>query len=180
LRDDWGVVLHEGWKTQGCYPEIKRSLGYRFQLDAIFHPQSAAPGESVDVAIDLRNVGWSRILSARKLMVTLRNKVGGALIAGGAGDMRLLPSQATSSTKVVVSVPIPADASPGNYDVYVSMPDIWPGTKDLAYFAVRFANADNPPHGQAWEAANFRFKTGTTLTVSGTTQTAPKNPRRSD
>jgi hypothetical protein len=45
------------------------------------------------------------------------------------------------------------------------MPDIWSGTKDKADFAVRFANADDSAKGQAWEAANFRFKTGTTLTV---------------
>jgi hypothetical protein len=55
------------------------------------------------------------------------------------------------------------------------MPDIGLGTRDKADFAVRFANADNPAKGQAWEAVSFRFKTGTTLTVSKTTQTAPKN-----
>jgi hypothetical protein len=171
LRDDWGTVFHDGWKAQGCYPEIKRSLGYRFQLDAISHPQSAAPGSVASVAIDLRNVGWSRTFSARKLVVTLRNKVSGALISGSAGDMRVLPAQATSSTKTLVPVAIPAGASPGDYDVYVSMPDIGLGTRDKADFAVRFANADNPAKGQAWEAVSFRFKTGTTLTVS--TQTTP-------
>jgi chitodextrinase len=165
LRDDWGTVFHDGWKAQGCYPEIKRSLGYRFQLDAISHPQSAARGSAVDVEIDLRNVGWARIFTARRLVVTLRHIASGALITGNAGDMKLLPPRAASSTRIVVAVPIPAAASPGDYDVYVSMPDIWPATKDKADFAVRFANADDAAKGQAWEAANFRFKTGTMLTV---------------
>jgi hypothetical protein len=165
LRDDWGTVYHDGWKAQGCYPEIKRSLGYRFQLDAISHPQSVARGGAINVQIDLRNVGWARIFSARKLVVTLKNRTGGALITGSDGDMRAFPPRATSSGTIGVAVDIPAGVSPGNYDVYVSMPDIWPGTKDNPYFAVRFANADDPAKGQAWEAANSRFKTGTTLTV---------------
>jgi len=161
LRDDWGTVFTDGWKAQGCYPEIKRSLGYRFQLDSISLPQSAASGSTVNVEINLRNVGWARIFSARKLVVTLT----GGLISGSAGDMRLLPPQATSSTKVVVPVAIPAGTSPGVYAVYVSMPDIWPGTKDKADFAVRFANADDLAKGQQWEAASFGFKTGTMLSV---------------
>jgi hypothetical protein len=160
LRDDWGTVFHDGWKAQGCYPEILRSLGYRFQLDSISLPQSVAAGSTANVEINLRNVGWARIFSARKLVVTLT----GGSISGSAGDMRLLPPQATSSTKVVVPVAIPAGTSPGVYAVYVSMPDIWPGTKDKADFAVRFANADDLAKGQQWEAASFRFRVGT-LTV---------------
>jgi hypothetical protein len=161
LRDDWGTIFHDGWKAQGCYPQIKRSLGYRFQLDAISHPTNAASGTSVDFAIDLRNIGWARMFSPRKLVVTLANKVTGVVIAGSAGDMRFCSSQATYSTRFVVPVAVP---SAGTYDVYVSMPDIWPGTKDKADYAVRFANADDAAKGQAWDAANFRFKMGTTLT----------------
>jgi hypothetical protein len=64
-------------------------------------------------------------------------------------------------------VPIPVDASAaGIHDVFLSMPDIWPGTKDNQYQAVRFANADNSGSGQVWEQTNFRFQTGTSLTVT--------------
>jgi len=161
LRDDHGVHV-QSWKDDGCFPEVKGSLGYRFQLDAISHPTNAAPGNSVDFAVDLRNVGWSRIFSPRKLVVTLKNTATGDLLTGSAGDMRFLPSQATTSTRIVVPVSVP---SAGAYDVYLSMPDVWPRTKDNPDFAVRFANAEDPAAGQGWDAANFRFKTGTTLTV---------------
>ena len=166
LRDDWGTVFHDGWKAQGCYPEIERSIGYRFQLDAISHPQSTASGGAINIAIDLRNVGWAGILSARKLVVTLQNRTSGAMITGSAGDVRFLPSQAQSSTKIIVPVAIPAGASLGDYDVYVGMPDIGANTKDNPYFAVRFANADDTAKGQAWEAGNFRFKAGTMVSVT--------------
>lgn len=165
LRDDWGTIFHDGWKAQGCYPQIKRSLGYRFQLDSVSHPRDASLGSVVNVEISLRNVGWARMFSPRKLVVTLVHALSGASITGSAGDMRLLPSQATSSTKVIVPVSIPVGAALGDYAVYVSMPDIWPGTKDKADYAVRFANADDPAKDQSWDATNFRFKVGPALTV---------------
>lgn len=166
LRDDWGTVFHDGWKAQGCYAQIQRSLGYRFQLDAISHPGSVAAGSSASIAIDLRNVGWAGILSARKLTVTLRNKTSGALIVASAGDLRMLPSQAVSSTRIAVATSIPAGAAAGVYDVYISMPDIWPGTRSKPEFAVRFANADQSAKNQAWDPAYFRFRAGTTITVT--------------
>ena len=166
LRDDWGNVYHDGWKAQGCYPQILASIGYRFQLDAISQPQSATLGNTINISVDLRNVGWAVILSARKLVVTLQNRSSGALITGSAGDMRYLPPQATSSTSVVVPVSIPAGASAGDYDVYVSMPDVGTTTSKNPYFTVRFANADNSAKGQAWDPANARFKTGMVVTVN--------------
>ena len=166
LRDDWGTTFHDGWKAQGCYPQILASLGYRFQLDSISQPQSATVGSTINIAIDLRNVGWAGILTARKLVVTLQNKSSGALITGSAGDMRYLPPQATSSTNVVVPVSIPAGANTGAYDVYVSMPDIGTTTSKNPYFAVRFANADNSAKGQAWDPAYSRFKTGMVVSVT--------------
>jgi chitodextrinase len=166
LRDDWGKVFSDGWKSQGCFADVQRSLGYRFQLDAVFHPQGAVSGSSINVAIDLRNVGWAGILSGRRLVVTLQNRTTGALVTGSAGDARYLSAQATSSTNVVVPVSVPADAAAGVYDVYVSMPDISNGTKTNPFFAVRFANADNSAKGQAWSVTDARFKTGTTVSVT--------------
>ncbi len=63
-------------------------------------------------------------------MVTLSHKTdaSGALIVAGGGDARFLPSQATNSTTITVSVAIPAGATPGDYDVLLGMPDVWPAT----------------------------------------------------
>ena len=59
-----------------------------------------------------------------------------------------------------------AGAGTGDYDVYLSVPDIFSTTAGDARFAVRFANADNATLGQAWEAGAARFKLGTTLNVN--------------
>ena len=140
-------------------------MGYRFQLDAIRHAANVARGATTTVSIDLRDVGWARIFSARKLWVTLDPHAAGSAIKGSGGDARTWPSQASASTSVDVAVPIPSGAAPGTYDVYVSLPDVWPSTASDTRQAVRFANANDAAHGQSWDDAKARMRTGTTITI---------------
>ena len=98
--------------------------------------------------------------------MTLKHKTSGATITGAAGDLRTLSPQAGASTRVSVGVTIPAGAQTGDYDVYLSAPDIFSATASNPKFAVRFANADNGATGQAWDASAAMFKAGTSLNVN--------------
>ena len=162
---DWAGFI-TAWRNGGCLSKVSSSIGYRLQLDGTSHATRAARGGSASVDVDLRNVGWGRFFTARKVEVTLRHRSTGALIKGSAGDLRNLVPQGTASSRISVPVAIPAGAATGDYDVYLSVPDIFSTTAGDARFAVRFANADNAAIGQAWEAGAARFKIGTTLSVN--------------
>ncbi|MES1256180.1 MAG: DUF4832 domain-containing protein, partial [Acidobacteriota bacterium] len=164
LNSNYSPTFINAWKSGGCYSQVSRSMGYRLQLDALSHDTQVARGGSVAVAVDLRNVGWARMFSARQLVVTLKHKTSGALITGAAGNLSTLASQSSSSTRISVGVSIPAGAQTGDYDVYLSAPDAFSSTAGNPSFAVRFANADSG--AQAWDASTARFKVGTTLTVN--------------
>jgi len=164
LNLNYSTTFINAWKSGGCYAQVSRSMGYRIQLDALSHDNQVARGGSVAVAVDLRNVGWARMFTARQLVVTLKHKTSGALITGAAGDLRTLASQASGSTRVNVGVAIPSGAATGDYDVYVSAPDVFTSTAGNPNFAVRFANADSGT--QAWDGSAARFKAGTTLTIN--------------
>lgn len=157
--------IKDSWVAGGCYDQVSRLMGYRFQLDAISHPQAINRGQSMDVNIELRNLGWARIYSARKLVVTLKHRATGALMLGSAGDARQFPPQATSSTRQIVNVSIPSGAAVGDYDVYVSMPDIFSSLANDPRYSVRFGNSDDSAKGQAFDAASGRFKVGTMIKV---------------
>jgi len=164
------VGYYEGfinqWKAEGCYEEVARTMGYRLQLDAVAHPVSVKRGGSATVRVELRNVGWSRLFSARKLIVALRHRGSGALVsASGGNDLRTLPPQAKSSTAIEVPVAIPAGAATGEHDVLLGLPDIYSTTAGDVRFAVRFANQDDAAKDQAWEASSARFRVGTWLAV---------------
>lgn len=167
LNRTYDTSFHDAWIAGGCFDEVSRSLGYRIQLDALSYPPTAKRGGSTTLRAELRNVGWARIFSARKLTAVLRHEATGALLVSqSAGDVRLpLAPSATTSTRIEIPIAIPADAAPGGYEISLALPDVWPSTERDPRFAVRFANADDPAKGQAWDAATARFQTGATLTI---------------
>ena len=165
LSGDYAPSVLNNWKAEGCYAQVARTMGYRFQLDAASHVQEAAPGQSVVVNIDARNVGWARIFSARKLVATFVNTATGERFSASAGNLQNMPPQAVASTRQTITVPVPANASKGSYTLHLSAPDVFAATANDARFAVRFANADDAAKAQAWDASSGLFRLGTQLTV---------------
>lgn len=160
-------AFHDRWKAEGCYDEVARSLGYRFQLDAVTHPAAVARGATLSVQVALRNLGWSRIVGARQLHARLRQRASGALIESSAGPaLRMLPPQATASTTVVAAITIPASAASGEHDLLLCAPDVHPTTAADGRFSVRFANQDVPAKDQAWEPGAACFRVGARILVN--------------
>jgi hypothetical protein len=161
LNRYFNAAFPKQWQAEGCFDEVSRQMGYRFQLDQVSHAPTV-------VDVDMKDVGWSRIFSARRLVVRLRDKESGTVIEGqGSLDLRTLPSQATTSTRVAVTVKVPAGTPQGAYAVSLGMPDILPKTMNDVRYAVRFANDDSEARGQQWDGDTARFSTGTTVTVQG-------------
>lgn len=155
LNQGYAPLFVNRWKADGCFEEVRRSIGYRFELVKIAHPSSSVGGATF--AVDVHNAGWARIFSKRPLVVTLKNKATGALITGAGGDLNAVASGATVTIKVNVS------AGPGDYDVMLSAPDIYATTAVDPRFSVRFANAN--AGAQSWDDATARMSTGTTLKI---------------
>lgn len=163
LNADYAPSIIEGWQAQGCLPQVSAFMGYRLQLDGLTHTGEMVRGQALSFDIDLRNVGWARFFTARRLVVTLRHRVSGAVWTGTAGDLRELPPQATSSSRIRVTVTVPAEAEPGDHEVWLGVPDIFSATQGDRRFAVRFANADTADGLQAWSTPQGRFRTGSTV-----------------
>jgi len=166
LNSTYAASVLNAWKAGGCYSTVSRTMGYRIQLDSVAHNPNVTRGNSLAVAVDLRNVGWAKLFGARKLVVTLRHRATGATIAASAGHLEDLPAQATSSTRIMVNVPVPADAAIGTYEVLLSTPDAFAATRDDPRFAVRYANADQAGAGQTWNDSAATFSTGTSVKVN--------------
>jgi len=160
-----GSVLN-AWKNGGCYATVSSKMGYRIQVDRVTHGTVVTRGNTVAVDVDLRNVGWSRMFSARSLVVTLRNRVTGATITASGGNLGTLPAQASGSTRITVNVPVSTSAATGGYDVLLSAPDTFAKTRRDMRFSVRFANADQAQVGQTWNSAAATLSAGTTLQVN--------------
>lgn len=158
-------LFHVRWEQQGCMAEVRRSLGYRFELTTLRHSAAVAAGQSGDLLLTVKNSGWARAFNPRGLRLLLRHAGTGAVvgIALPAVDPRTwLPN--TTST-VSAGFTVPAGTPTGTYDVLLALPDGAAALGGDVRYSVRPANADNATKAQAWDATLGAFRTGTTLTV---------------
>lgn len=145
------------WSSGGCLTTVANRMGYRFQFDDITHPTTVARGAVATFDVNMRNVGWARIYSQRRLHVNLVN--GGTTIdCVSSTQLRELDPQATTSSLVRVNCAIPAGAPTGSYAVSVKLPSAF-STTQTGPFTIRPANT-------GWDAANFRLPSGTSVTVT--------------
>lgn len=158
-------IFHKRWEALGCLAEVRRSMGYRFELLGLRHSATVAAGRSGSLTLAVRNSGWARAFNPRAAQLVLRHRSRGALV-------RLaLPSIAPhawlpgSISKVSAGFTVPKGSAPGTYDVLFALPD---GAGSLAgdvRYNVRPANADDGAKAQRWNDALGAFQTGTTLRV---------------
>jgi hypothetical protein len=162
LNADYYTGFINTWKSEGCYAEVARSMGHRIQLDSVTLPATAAKGTTLNIPVELRNLGWARMISQRKMVISLRNTANGALIQGTASsDLRLaLAPKMTASHAVTLSVTIPSGAASGDHEVLLSLPDSNANLATDPRFSIRFANDDDSSKNQGWDATRGAYRVG--------------------
>jgi len=158
-------LFHTRWEAQGCLAEVKRSMGYRFELMSLRHSAAVAAGQSGQLTLALRNSGWARAFNPRGVQMLLRHRSSGAVVrmALAAFDPRAwLPG---STNEVSASFAVPSGTPAGAYDVLLALPD---GAASLAgdvRYSVRPANAEDAAKSQGWDEQLGAFRAGTTLSI---------------
>ncbi len=164
-NDYYRDLFHTQWEAQGCMAEVKRSMGYRFELATLRHSSVVTAGQSGDLLMTVRNTGWARAFNPRAVQLLLKHRTTGAVvrIALPAVDPRgWLPN---STSTVSAGFTVPAGTPTGAYDVLLALPDGAASISTDVRYSVRPANADNTAKAQAWDAALGAFRAGTALTV---------------
>ncbi|MGE0801665.1 MAG: DUF4832 domain-containing protein [Lautropia sp.] len=162
-------AFHERWARDGCLPEVARSLGYRLALETVRHPRAGDRGVPLAFAFGVRNDGWAPLYNRRDLTVLLTAVEGDAraeVTVAGVDPRRWSPSlPGETVADVTGSVILPHELPPGDYDVWIGLPDRDARLAGDPRYAIRFANAEQPALGQSWSPARGRFALGTRLTV---------------
>ena len=156
--------FHDAWIAGGCYNDVKNLMGYRIEYRSLSHADSVTKGTTLKVTVKVRNNGWARVMSQRRLAVRLKKTGASDIIGYSTAQLRQCPSQATADCGLQVLVPIPGGATTGAYSVYLEMPDSFSSLANIAAFRAQPANANSG--GQTWDATNRWFATGTTVTVN--------------
>ncbi len=147
------------WKTQGCFTEIERRLGYRLQLNSATIENQIKPGGIFSLDLNLSNVGFGKVYNARKLEVVLRERSTGRrwFLATSADPRRWSPG---ASHTVNIQGGIPTNMPSGTYDAFLFLPDPAAGLRERPIYAIRLANANT------WEAATGYNSLNTSVTIN--------------
>jgi hypothetical protein len=132
LNGDYANDAVTTWTSDGCYDEIRRKLGYRFEVTRVEYTPTVAAGQKFLVRVEVKNTGWAKLHKPRVAKLVLRN--GSALppyeFSGGAVDS-WAPGQKTTISAGGTASP------PGMYSVRLWIPD--PDAETHIPYAVKLA-----------------------------------------
>lgn len=123
------------WQTEGCYNEIQRRLGYRYELISTAINNNA-------LTINLRNVGFANLFNERTAYLVYRNFNTGVEYSSVLNtDPRLwMAGNSTQIVKNLAEENLPA----GHYQLFLNLPD---ATIASPLHSIQFANSN------VWESA---------------------------
>ncbi len=147
LNSGWNPAVYRRWKDEGCLDEVRRRLGYRFELLSGIFDDSLKPGNAFNYTIKLTNVGFAALYNPRDVEIVLKDIQGGhKYVAPLSIDPRFWGSGDT--VDISGQIGIPRDMPLGVYTVYLNLPDPAPNLHGRPDYSIRFANVGT------WEASS--------------------------
>lgn len=138
LNIDYNGQVLSRWKTEGCYNEVKRRLGYRLVLESLHYTTDAQAGKVFNLILQLRNDGFSAFQNPRDAHLIFAAEDGTTTTYELAGDPR---TWHPGSHRITASFKLPAAKG----TLYLHLAD--PLFPDRPEYSVALANKG------VWEAA---------------------------
>lgn len=139
LNSDYLEEVNERWVSEGCMPEIRRRLGYRFELSQVKLNDRVRPGGILRLSIALTNRGFAAPYNERPLFVVLDGPTR-SVVKLAADPRRFLPERGDITLSTLLRVP--ATLPPGKYRVALWLPDADAGLQQRSEYAIRLANTN--------------------------------------
>lgn len=148
LNIQYWTPMIDKWRTQGCYDEISRRLGYRYVLDRVTAPTQVEAGGPATLALDVTNAGFGKLYNQRPLQIVFTGPGGPFVVTALEDCRRAMPLGGESKT-----VPLEFTAPPGlvsgqPYELHLRLPDASSHLQQDVRHMIRFANAGT------WDSAN--------------------------
>lgn len=160
LNDDYHGDVLSGWKSQNCYDDIRKKLGYRFRLVQANIPLIAKTDSELVFNFVIRNDGYATPYNTRDLEIVFRAKSNGTVTRFKLTDdpRKWFPENGdiTIDARVNFSSNFPV----GDYEMMLNLPDPTAALNTNPAYSIRLANTD------MWEPATGYNSLLRTITVS--------------
>ena len=128
------------WRTEGCFEELQKRLGYRYVLDKGQFTQAAKAGESFRVVLTLHNEGFAPAQNPRDIELVLTDKAGKLVKAWPVdSDPRYWMPNETVTVDQTVTLP---EGISGEYTLSLNLPDPCENLRSNPLYSIRLANKD--------------------------------------
>ena len=138
LNHSYSEYVTDQWKDEGAYARISRNMGYRFQLLSASFDAQVVAGTSMNVQLNIKNVGYAPLYNERYAYIVLKNNTNTYSIPLSSDPRTWAPNNATTAINEYIT--LPATMVPGTYDLYLYLPDASASIAKNPKYAVRFAN----------------------------------------
>jgi Domain of unknown function (DUF4832)/Domain of unknown function (DUF4874) len=152
LNADFYKGDHDRWRKEGCYSDISKKLGYRFQLVRSSFSSSVQRDRQLSGNFVIKNVGYASPFNPRNLELILRHQQTGTVYRAPilkalsrTHDPRFWLPQ-VGEISVDVRTKIPQAAPAGSYELLLNLPDPMPKLANRPEYSIRLANQET------WEA----------------------------
>ncbi len=159
--------VNNDWVSQGCIENIKKRLGYRLVLQEGSYSTAARPGSAMQVDIQLKNVGYAAPFNPRDVELILSDNSQAIAFRARLEEVDPRFWEPGPVHRIQTNVCLPADMPPGNYELFLFLPDPEPGIRHRPEYAIHLANFE------AWVPTLGFNRLNHALSVS---DDAPANP----
>jgi hypothetical protein len=151
INKDYFPTVISNWQTNGCFSEIQKKLGYRYEL------VNSNITNNV-LTVNIKNTGWANAFKTRKVFLIFKNTLGTEYKFEVDSTNQWL-----EGTTKTITVPLNYNLPNGTYNLYLHIPD--PNSTNVNY-AIQFANVNTwiPTNGY-----NDLFQTVTINSVAAKT-----------
>lgn len=149
--------VNNDWQGGGCMEDIKKRLGYRFVLKSVTFPKSIEASKQLKFKIELGNRGYASCYNERPVKIVLKGKINGKQysIVTDADPRKWY----TGNITLEATVALPSGITPGDYELFLFLPDKYTSITDRPEYAIRLANKD------LWDGTTGMNKLNLSLTV---------------
>ncbi|MEO5685062.1 MAG: DUF4832 domain-containing protein [Chitinophagaceae bacterium] len=113
--------VNNDWDSSGCLYNIRRNLGYRLVLRKMIFPAQVNKPDKFLLRFTIENLGYASLYNPRPVKIIFRHTKTGKEFAT---TLAVNPQFWFSGMQQVKEVlPLPAGIMPGNYKLYLCLPD---------------------------------------------------------
>jgi Domain of unknown function (DUF4832)/Domain of unknown function (DUF4874) len=160
-NDGYSPEVITRWKTEGCFDEIEKKLGYRLILQNGTYTNAVPSGGNFNYSIALKNEGYAAPVNPRDVSFVFINTLTATSFEVG---VTANPQFWFGGENVLLAgnVIIPPTTPSGNYAVYLNLSDPTTSLKNNIDYKIRLANSST------WDATTGRNNLLHNVSISGT------------